>query len=447
MLFADGVALSTRPRGRATVRSCSSEVSTNVPPSSSQKSRIAVSTERRASSSDSGVPRAACAARRPSARRGSPRQKPGVWAARHGPSATAGPLAHEHAGNEADEPPCAPPRSVARRGRGPRAPRREGQPVPCRELLVVARRPDLAAPAPRAAHCGRVPAGRRRPLTRRCGARCSIPPSCRSAVTPSEWPGPRSSSSRPAVVRTDMAPRAPDVEAALDALGVGVQGGGEPAVLGPELGEHEVEGPARDPGVPLDRPWLGTLEVGVGEQRVVVEHLLEVRHEPVRVGAVAVRSRRRAGRRCRRRPSRSSVRVTISSVSADRIAATARRRNSRSIGAETSARRRSRRERRRSWRRRAPAASSWSALRASIAGRAGELRTEVVREHRACCSTCARCVRYASATAVRTRGNPGMPCRSSGGKYVPPKNGRRSGVRNTLIGQPPEPVIACTAVM
>ena len=40
-----------------------------------------------------------------------------------------------------------------------------------------------------------------------------------------------------------------------------------------------------------------------------------------------------------------------------------------------------------------------------------------------------------------------MPCRSSGGKYVPPKNGARSGVRKTVIGQPPEPVIACTAAM
>ena len=40
-----------------------------------------------------------------------------------------------------------------------------------------------------------------------------------------------------------------------------------------------------------------------------------------------------------------------------------------------------------------------------------------------------------------------MPWRSLGGKYVPPKNGFRSGVRNTFIGQPPEPVMACTAAM
>ncbi len=36
---------------------------------------------------------------------------------------------------------------------------------------------------------------------------------------------------------------------------------------------------------------------------------------------------------------------------------------------------------------------------------------------------------------------------SRGGKYVPPKNGSRSGVSHTLIGQPPDPVSACTAAM
>ena len=40
-----------------------------------------------------------------------------------------------------------------------------------------------------------------------------------------------------------------------------------------------------------------------------------------------------------------------------------------------------------------------------------------------------------------------MPWRSSGGKYVPPKKGSSLGVRKTVIGHPPEPVIACTAAM
>ena len=41
----------------------------------------------------------------------------------------------------------------------------------------------------------------------------------------------------------------------------------------------------------------------------------------------------------------------------------------------------------------------------------------------------------------------GSPCRGSGGKYVPPKNGSPSGVRKTVIGQPPLPVSATTASM
>ncbi len=40
-----------------------------------------------------------------------------------------------------------------------------------------------------------------------------------------------------------------------------------------------------------------------------------------------------------------------------------------------------------------------------------------------------------------------MPPRASRGKYVPPKNGRPSGVRNTVIGQPPLPLMAWTASM
>ncbi len=43
--------------------------------------------------------------------------------------------------------------------------------------------------------------------------------------------------------------------------------------------------------------------------------------------------------------------------------------------------------------------------------------------------------------------DPGRPYRASGGKYVPQKNGLRSGVSHTLIGQPPEAVVACTAVI
>ena len=40
---------------------------------------------------------------------------------------------------------------------------------------------------------------------------------------------------------------------------------------------------------------------------------------------------------------------------------------------------------------------------------------------------------------------PGRPMASSGGKYVPPKNGLPSGVRNAVSGQPPCPEIALIA--
>jgi hypothetical protein len=56
-------------------------------------------------------------------------------------------------------------------------------------------------------------------------------------------------------------------------------------------------------------------------------------------------------------------------------------------------------------------------------------------------------VSHASATAISTCVNAGSPCRGSGGKYVPPKKGSPSGVRKTVMGQPPLPVSATTASM
>jgi hypothetical protein len=53
----------------------------------------------------------------------------------------------------------------------------------------------------------------------------------------------------------------------------------------------------------------------------------------------------------------------------------------------------------------------------------------------------------AAAICERMDANPGRPRPGSGGKYVPPKNGRRSGVIHTDMGQPPAPVVACTKVM
>ncbi len=61
--------------------------------------------------------------------------------------------------------------------------------------------------------------------------------------------------------------------------------------------------------------------------------------------------------------------------------------------------------------------------------------------------TSSRRSRYAAAAARSTAGNPRMPWRSAGGKYVPAWKGRPSGVRNTVSGQPPCTPIVCAALM
>ena len=79
----------------------------------------------------------------------------------------------------------------------------------------------------------------------------------------------------------------PDVELALDALGVGVERGGEAALLLAQLGERPVErlaAHALEQRLARDLPRV---QVGAGQQRVVVEHLLEVRDEPGAVDRVA----------------------------------------------------------------------------------------------------------------------------------------------------------------
>ena len=81
--------------------------------------------------------------------------------------------------------------------------------------------------------------------------------------------------------------RRPDVELALHALGVRVERGGERALLLAQLGERPVERLAADAREALLAGDLPGVQVGAGEQRVVVEHLLEVRHEPDAVDRVA----------------------------------------------------------------------------------------------------------------------------------------------------------------
>ena len=86
--------------------------------------------------------------------------------------------------------------------------------------------------------------------------------------------------------RSDLG-RGPDVEAALLALGVGVEGRVEAALGAAHLAQHPVERLLADAPVALVAERLPAVQVGAGEQGVVVEHLLEVGDEPAGVDRVA----------------------------------------------------------------------------------------------------------------------------------------------------------------
>ena len=81
--------------------------------------------------------------------------------------------------------------------------------------------------------------------------------------------------------------RGPDVEAALLALGVGVEGRVEAALGAAHLAQRPVERLLADPPVALVAEHLPAVQVGAGQQGVVVEHLLEVGDEPGGVDRVA----------------------------------------------------------------------------------------------------------------------------------------------------------------
>ena len=80
----------------------------------------------------------------------------------------------------------------------------------------------------------------------------------------------------------------PDEERARDALAVGVLTRVEAATLVLHLAQHVIERLARDAGMILVTAAKPLLEIARHQQCVVVQHLLEVRHEPLTIGAVAV---------------------------------------------------------------------------------------------------------------------------------------------------------------
>ena len=79
----------------------------------------------------------------------------------------------------------------------------------------------------------------------------------------------------------------PDKELALDALAVGVLGAVEAALTVEHLALEVVERLAHDPLEGRVAAELVAVQVDAGELRVVVEHLLEVRDQPLAIDAVA----------------------------------------------------------------------------------------------------------------------------------------------------------------
>ena len=82
--------------------------------------------------------------------------------------------------------------------------------------------------------------------------------------------------------------RSPRERGALDAFGVGVLGRREGAPGQTELAQHVVDRLLDDAPIPLVARAHPSVQVGGDEQRVVVEHLLEVRDEPALVDRVPV---------------------------------------------------------------------------------------------------------------------------------------------------------------
>ena len=218
--------------------------------------------------------------------------------------------------------------------------RADHQRVPGGQQLVVARR--AHAPRTRGEQFGarRLDAGRRPApgrcagparhpasgtATRRFHAACSkfggrSSPQCRAATAYSSASSSASTSSH-----------GPDVELALLVLAVGVETRAERAFGRAHFGQ----GPCDDVARRIREQCLTGRTPGVcvqrKQQRVVVEHFLEMRDRPCRHRRCSGRSRRRAGRECRLPPCGRASRATISRARASPVAAYRRRQRSRSV--------------------------------------------------------------------------------------------------------------------
>ena len=79
----------------------------------------------------------------------------------------------------------------------------------------------------------------------------------------------------------------PYVEPALLALGVGVEGGVEASAVMAQVTQHKADGLVQHLSEPGPAGQLPGVQVQPGEQGVVVQHLLEVGHDPLGVHRVA----------------------------------------------------------------------------------------------------------------------------------------------------------------
>ena len=264
----------------------------------------------------------------------------------------------------------------------------------------------------------------------------SVTSSSRAAQAPSSSPSTSSS----------WAGR-PHVEPALDPLAVGVQRGGEAALVGAQLGQQEVGGL---PGHPLGQRVAGLpppARVDAEQLRVVVEHLLEVRHHPAAVDGVAREAAAElvedpaAGHRPQR-PVGHPGRVRGPRPGGVPEQELQHHRGRELGGAAEAPRRRVEVAGQR------PHRAREQVLVERLLPRQRDLLTQVLRHvggHRAPPPRAGWPTRPTSASS--TCRNAGWPCRGRSGKYVPAKNGSPSGVSTTVIGQPPWPVMAVVADM
>ncbi len=140
--------------------------------------------------------------------------------------------------------------------------RRQGEPVPGRDRLVVERR---------------LRAARAKLEQARASLRVQLAAQDETPVL----------EGLEQLLRSTFA-RRPRVGEALDPVGVRVLRGGEAALLEPQRAEHVLDRLLRDLAVALVAGDEPAVQVGGDEQRVVVEHLLEVRAGPALVDRVAM---------------------------------------------------------------------------------------------------------------------------------------------------------------